>query len=160
MDEFQETVAILGAVILASFIAIATIRDCLWCCGLVDNNNDAWRTWKRVSEIPGLRLCFGIGMIAAAASFVLMIFIEGLEDPAILWYLGFELAWSLVTLAGIILNVGNGLWGKQLEFALLVGAAAAMVAVAVRNTSPYPWIVAAQATVFDAGIWSHLRFEC
>lgn len=162
MDEFQETVYILGGAVLASFVAIAfstTIRDCLRCCGLIENNNDAWRTWKRVSDYPGLRLCFGIWMIAAAASFLLMIFLERLRDPLILWYLGLELAWSIVTLAGIIFNVGNGFWGKLLEFVLLFFAAGVMVAVGVRNPSPYPWIVAAQAIVFDAGIWSHLRFQ-
>lgn len=161
MDEFERTVVWLGATILASFILIVfstTIRDCLRCCGLVESKNDAWRTWKLISDIPGLKLCFGIGMIAAATSFVLMVFLERLDDPAILVYLGFELAWSIVTLAGIIFAVGNGVWGKRLEFLLLVGAAAAMVAVSVRNESPYPWIVALQATVFDAGIWSHFRF--
>ena len=162
MDEFQETVLYLGGAVLASFVAIAfstTIRDCLRCCGLIENNNDAWRTWKLVSEIPGLRLCFGIWMIAAAICFLLMIFVDRLRDPWILVYLGLELAWSIVTLAGIIFNVGNGFWGKHLEFGLLLFAAGAMVAVGFRNPSPYPWIVAFQATVFDAGIWSHLRFQ-
>ena len=143
------SVLTLGALILASYVVIGTFR----CLG---SEGGALKTWASFGFIS--KSIFSLFFNAAATAFLVMIFYEDISSPFIDIYLGSELAWSIVVIASIYLDP-PGLFFPVIETILLVTAAGAMITLAVQTRSVGASIVAFQATLFDAVIWSFWRLR-